>query len=145
MNNPPAKVILSWNFISINLAARGSPPRDDAPATSQVSWQCANADRKQRKLEAIPDRTQSVFVFLENTGTTICTSVVTLCVCASQQTHTHRDTCAHTHAHTVGEGALLCSPAVLSDCSVCWATAAVISRNHSLPRPPHLHYWLMLV
>lgn len=52
-----------------------------------------------------------------------------------QSAHTSRSrayvcTNAHTHAHTVGEGASLCSPAVLSDCSVCWATAAVI------PRPP---------
>ena len=44
--------------------------------------------------------------------------------------------CIQTHAHTVGEGASLCSPAVLSDCSVCWATAAVIP-PHSSPLQTH--------
>lgn len=61
------------------------------------------------------------------------------CARVHSNTHTH----THTHRLTVGEGASLCSPAVLSDCSVCWATAAMIPHYPPTPHSPHLHSVLL--
>lgn len=106
------------------------------PAVGMNALSRGGEERK--KLEAASTRMQRFFVFPENTGTAIRTSVTTPSVRARK--HTRAQT--HAHAYTVGEGASLCSPAVLSDCSVCWATAAVIPRpqlppcNPPSPRPP---------
>lgn len=95
----------------------------------------------ERKLEERSDHTRGFFVFPENSGTSICTSVMV--PCAQTHTHTHKFTC------TVGESAPLCSPAVLSDCSVCWATAAVnppTTLSHPKTHTPtYILYWSLLL
>lgn len=90
---------------------------------------CSAGRESGRRYQIVRCASLSILKKHRNNDLHIRYGAVHVCLQAHARAHTH------TRAHTVGEGASLCSPAVLSDCSVCWATAAVIPPFPLQPSP----------